>query len=76
MRYTGSRTTSVAATRSIDGYTTFDVSASHSFNARSMRLGLIARIENVTDQRYELIELYPEVGRRLVLRLEARRPRS
>ena len=41
-----------------------------------MRLGLIARIENVLDQRYELIELYPEAGRRLVLRLEARRPRS
>jgi len=76
MRYTGPRTTSVAATRSIDGYTTFDVSATHSLNARSMRLGLIARIENVMDQRYELIELYPEVGRRLVLRLEARRPRS
>jgi outer membrane cobalamin receptor len=76
IRYTGPRTTSIAATRSIDGYTTFDVSASHYLDARSMRLGLIARIENVLDQRYELIELYPEVGRRLVLRLEARRSRS
>ena len=73
VRYTGPRTTSVAATRSIGGYTTFDVSASHSLKARHMRLGLIARIENVLDQRYELIELYPEAGRRFVLRLEARR---
>jgi outer membrane cobalamin receptor len=42
----------------------------------SLRIGLFARIENILDRRYELIELFPEPGRNFTLRLEARRARS
>ena len=36
-------------------------------------IAVLGRIENVFDQRYEMIELFPEPGRRLIVRLEVRR---
>ncbi|MBT8477916.1 MAG: TonB-dependent receptor, partial [Gemmatimonadetes bacterium] len=73
LRFTGSRTTSLAATRTLGGFATVDVSARHHLEAGSLRVGLFARIENVFDRRYQLIELFPEPGRHFTLRLEARR---
>ena len=75
VRYTGSRSTSLAATRSLDGFTTVDLATRHHLDVGSLRIGLFAGIENILDQRYELIELFPEPGRNFTLRLEARRAR-
>ena len=72
-RYTGPRTTSLAATRTLDGFLTTELSAHYRFDAGSLRLGAFVRVENVTNQLYQLIELFPEPGRRFSLRLEARR---
>jgi outer membrane cobalamin receptor len=76
LRHTGSRTTSLAATRTLAGFRTVDVSARHQVRAGSLRVGLFLRAENVLDQRYQLIELFPEPGRRFTVRLEARRANS
>jgi len=73
IRYTGARSTSLAATRTLDGFTTVDISGRHQLDAGSLRVGLFARIENLLDQRYQLIELFPEPGRHFTLRFEARR---
>jgi len=73
VRHTGSRTTSLAATRSLVGFTTVDLSARHHLGTGSLRITLIGRLENVLDRQYQLIELYPEPGRHFTFRLEARR---
>ncbi len=73
LRFTGSRTTSLAATRSLAGFATMDLSVRHQLDAGSVRVGLFARIENVLDRRYQLIELFPEPGRHFSLRFEAGR---
>lgn len=73
VRYTGSRSTSLAATRSLPGFTTMDLSARHHVVARAVRIGLFARIENIMDKRFELIELFPEPGRHFTFRVEAGR---
>jgi len=73
VRYTGSRSTSLAATRSLPGFTTVDLSARQHVAAGAVRIGLFARIENIMDQRYELIELFPEPGRHFTVRIEAGR---
>jgi outer membrane receptor protein involved in Fe transport len=72
VRYTGARTTSIAATRKLPGFLTLDVSARHQLEAGRLGLGLLIRMENVTDQRYQLVELFPEPGRRFSVRLELR----
>jgi len=76
LRHTGERTSSLAATRTLPGFTTVDVSARHSFAAGFFRLGLFFRVENVLDHRHQLIELFPEPGRHFTVRLEARRAHS
>ncbi len=73
IRYTGARSTSLAATRDLEGFTTVDVSGRYHFDAGSLRVGVFARIENLLDRRYQLIELFPEPGRQFTLRFEARR---
>ena len=73
VRYTGSRSTSLAATRTLDGFTTVDLSTRHHLEAGTLRIGLFARMENILDRRYQLIELFPEPGRHFTLRFEARR---
>jgi outer membrane cobalamin receptor len=72
VRYTGSRTTSLAATRTLPGFVTLDISGRHEFLAGRLAMGLLARMENLTNQRYQLVELFPEAGRRFSLRLELR----
>ena len=72
-RHTGARTTSLAATRLLEGFTTMDLSARYHFDAGSLVVTLFSRLENVLDRQYELIELYPEPGRNFTFRLEARR---
>ena len=47
--------------------------ARHHVAAGALRIGLFARIENIMDERYELIELFPEPGRHFTLRIEAGR---
>jgi outer membrane cobalamin receptor len=76
LRHTGARTTSVAGTRRLDPFTTVDVSLSQSLGRAGVGLSFLARIENPLHQRYELIELFPEPGRRLVLRFEGRKTRE
>ena len=73
IRHTGSRTTSLAATRLLTGFTTVDLSASYHFDAGSLRVTLFGRLENALGRQYQLVELYPEPGRHFTLRLEARR---
>jgi outer membrane receptor protein involved in Fe transport len=73
IRRTGSRTTSLAATRSLERFTTVDLSTRYHFDAGSLRITLFGRMENVLDQHYQLMELYPEPGRHFTFRLEARR---
>ena len=73
VRYTGARSTSLAATRTLEGFTTLDLSTRYQLDAGSLRIGLFARIENIMDREYQLIELFPEPGRHFTLRFEARR---
>lgn len=73
VRYTGARNTSLAGTRSLEPFTTIDISARRHFEAGSLRIGLFGRIENLLDRRYQLVELYPEPGRHFTLRIEAGR---
>ena len=63
----------MAATRTLEAFTTLDLSTRHHLNAGALRIGLFARIENILDRQYQLIELYPEPGRHFTLRFEARR---
>ncbi len=76
LRHTGSRTTGLAGTRSLAGFRTVDLSARHHFRSRNLRFGLFLKVENVLDRRFQLTELFPEPGRRLTARLEARRADS
>jgi len=76
LRYTGSRSTSLAATRFLEGFATVDLSSRYHLDSGSLRIGLFARIENLLDRRYQLIELFPEPGRHFTLRIEARRAAS
>lgn len=76
VRYTGARSTSLAGTRDLDAFTTMDLSARHHFDAGSLRIGLFARVDNILDRRYQLVELFPEPGRHFTFRLEAGRATS
>jgi outer membrane receptor protein involved in Fe transport len=73
LHYTGARSTSLAATRTLPGFWVTDLSAQRSVDVGRFALGVFARIENVWDRQYELTELFPEPGRRFSLRLEARK---
>jgi len=72
LRWTGPRTTTVAGTRSLPGFTTVDLAAAWSLPLRTVPLQLEGRVENLLDRYYELVELYPEPGRRFSLILRYR----
>jgi vitamin B12 transporter len=72
LRWTGSRTTSVAGTRTLQGFLMLDVALAHALPVGSAPLEIEGRIDNLFDQRYEVVELYPEPGRRLSLTLRLR----
>lgn len=72
VRFTGSRTTSVSATRHLPAFTLFDVSFAQALGLGGVPLELVLRVENVFDERYELVELFPEPGRRVEVRLRTR----
>jgi hypothetical protein len=73
LRYTGPRTTTLAATRSLDGFVTGDLSLRQSMQAGSLGLSFFLKVENLMDSDYQFVELFPEPGRRLSVRIEARR---
>jgi outer membrane cobalamin receptor len=72
LRWTGSRTTSVAGTRTLPGFLLLDVALAHALPVGSAPLEIEGRIDNLFDRRYELVELYPEPGRRFSLTLRLR----
>jgi len=70
LRGFGSRTTNVAATRRLPAFAEFNLAAGVRLSSLGVPLEGQLRIDNVFDTRYELIELYPEAGRRVSLRLQ------
>jgi iron complex outermembrane receptor protein len=72
LRWTGPRTTSVAGTRTLPGFVLLDVALAHALPIGSLPLEVEAKIDNLLDRRYELVELYPEPGRRYSLTLRLR----
>lgn len=72
LRWTGSRTTSVAGTRTLPGFLLLDVALAHALPVGTLPLEIEARVDNLLDRRYELVELYPEPGRRFSFTLRLR----
>jgi iron complex outermembrane receptor protein len=72
LRWTGSRTTSVAGTRALPGFLLLDVALAHALPIGALPLEIEGRIDNLLDRRYELVELYPEPGRLFSLTLRLR----
>jgi iron complex outermembrane receptor protein len=72
IRWTGSRTTSVAGTRSLPGFLLLDVALAQALPIASLPLEIEGRVDNLLDRRYEMVELYPEPGRRYSLTLRLR----
>lgn len=70
LRYTGSRTTTVAATRRLDDFVTLDARLRHRFEPGPFVVDATLGVDNLTDVSYELIELFPEPGRVLRLTLD------
>lgn len=70
LRYTGSRTTTIAATRRLDGFATLDARLRHRFEPGPLVVDATLGVDNLTDTSYELIELFPEPGRTLRLTLD------
>ena len=70
LRGIGSRTTSVAATRRLPAFAEFNIAGAVQLASMGVPFEGQLRIDNVLDTRYELIELYPEAGRRLSLRVQ------
>lgn len=71
-RFTGSRTTSIAGTRRLPAFTVIDLVVRRRLKIGSLELELAARFNNLLDQRYELIELFPEPGRQFAISLDLR----
>lgn len=65
----GKRTTSWAATHSLPALTLVGLAGRRSWRLAGLRVGAEARLLNLLDTRYELVELYPEAGRSIELRL-------
>jgi len=72
LRWTGSRTTSVAGTRTLPGFLLLDAALAQALPVGSLPLEIEGRIDNLLDRRYELVELYPEPGRRFSFTLRLR----
>jgi outer membrane cobalamin receptor len=72
LRWNGARTTSVAATRELPGFVLLDLALAGRSPVGGLPLEAELRVENVLDRSYELVELYPEPGRRISLTVRAR----
>jgi iron complex outermembrane receptor protein len=70
LRYTGSRSTTVAATRRLDGFVTLDAGIRRRFEPGPLVVDVTLGVHNLTDTSYELVELFPEPGRVLRLTLD------
>ncbi|MFW6039865.1 MAG: TonB-dependent receptor [Gemmatimonadota bacterium] len=70
--YTGSRTTSVAATRRLAGFVTVDVGLRRRFTPGPLTVDAAVGIDNLLDRQYELVELFPEPGRSFRLTVDIR----
>lgn len=70
--YTGSRTTSVAATRRLAGFVTVDADLRHRFAPGGLTVDAAVGIDNLLDRQYELVELFPEPGRSFHLTIDIR----
>ncbi len=68
--YTGSRTTSVAATRRLDGFLTVDLGLRRRLTPGPFDIVASLDVTNLFDRRYELVELFPEPGRSLRLTID------
>lgn len=68
--YTGSRTTSLAATRRLAGFLTVDLGVHRRFTPGPLDLVASLDVDNLFDRRYEMVELFPEPGRTLRLTVE------
>jgi iron complex outermembrane receptor protein len=70
LRFTGSRTTTIAATRRLAEFTTLDARLRHRFEAGPLVVDATLGVDDITDTSYELIELFPEPGRTLRLTID------
>lgn len=70
LRLTGSRTTTIAATRRLAEFATLDARLRHRFDAGPLAIDATLGVDNLTDTSYELIELFPEPGRTLRLTID------
>lgn len=71
-RYTGSRTTTVAATRRLAGFVTIDAGLRRRFTPGPLTIDAAVGVENLFGQQYELFELFPEPGRSFRLTIDIR----
>jgi outer membrane receptor protein involved in Fe transport len=72
VRWTGPRTTTVAGTRSLAGFTTIDFALAWRPPIGAPGIEVEGRVDNLLDGYYELVELYPEPGRRFSITLRYR----
>ncbi|MCL7970189.1 MAG: TonB-dependent receptor [marine benthic group bacterium] len=72
VRWTGSRTTTVAGTRSLPGFATADFAVAWKPPLGIAGFEVEGRVDNLLDRYYELVELHPEPGRRLSLTVRYR----
>lgn len=70
--YTGSRTTTLAATRRLAGFVTIDAGVHRRFTPGPLTIDAAVGIENLFDRQYELVELFPEAGRSFRLTIDIR----
>lgn len=68
--YTGSRTTSVAATRRLPGFYRVDARLRRRITIEPISIDVTLGVDNLLDRTYELVELFPEPGRSLRVALD------
>jgi outer membrane receptor protein involved in Fe transport len=69
LRYTGPRPTSLAATHELPATALVDIAARQNMHVGNADLEIELGIRNLLDTRYELVELFPEPGRQLTVRV-------
>lgn len=70
--YTGSRTTTVAATRRLAGFVRIDAGLRRRFTPGALTIDAAVGVDNLFGQQYELVELFPEPGRSFHLTIDIR----